>query len=66
MELTTEQRNKLREEASKGRGLKTMVFTDMVGSTRLKQELGDTEALQLMHRHHLLVRDLLATEFVLD
>ena len=60
MELTTEQRNKLREEVSKGRELKTMVFTDMVGSTRLKQELGDTEALRLMHQHHQLVRDLLA------
>lgn len=37
----------------------TLVFTDLVGSTRLKDELGNVEALQLIHGHHELVRELL-------
>jgi CHASE2 domain-containing sensor protein/class 3 adenylate cyclase len=39
--------------------LLAIVFTDMVGSTRLKQELGDTEALLRMREHHAIVRDVL-------
>src|SRR4051812_22645104 len=35
------------------------MFTDMVGSTQLKQDLGDREALALIQRHHGLVRELL-------
>ena len=37
-------------------GLLTMVFTDMVGSTKLKQDLGDSNAVSLIQRHHALVR----------
>ncbi|MBX3745399.1 MAG: CHASE2 domain-containing protein [Verrucomicrobiae bacterium] len=37
----------------------TLVFTDLVGSTRLKEELGNSEALRLILEHHRLVRDLL-------
>ncbi|HEX8680506.1 MAG TPA: protein kinase, partial [Chthoniobacterales bacterium] len=40
--------------------LLTMLFTDIVGSTGLKQELGDQAAIQFIQRHHALVRDLLA------
>lgn len=38
----------------------TMLFTDLVGSTKLKQEYGDAHAMQLVHRHHELVRSILA------
>lgn len=37
----------------------TLVFTDLVGSTRLKQELGNREAVRLILEHHALVRALL-------
>ncbi|MBI4567574.1 MAG: adenylate/guanylate cyclase domain-containing protein, partial [Planctomycetes bacterium] len=37
----------------------TMVFTDIVGSTRLKQERGDTAAVDLMAEHDEIVRRLL-------
>lgn len=40
-------------------GLVTLLFTDMVGSTKLKQELGDREAVRVMQVHHSEVRDLL-------
>jgi hypothetical protein len=40
--------------------LVTLVFTDLVGSTQLKQELGDRQALALIQRHHAVVRELLA------
>ena len=40
--------------------LLTMVFTDIVGSTRLKQELGEAEAVTLMRRHHEMLRETLA------
>lgn len=43
------------------RDIKAIVFTDMAGSTQLKQELGDAAALQLMYTHHEMVRDLLRT-----
>ncbi len=36
-----------------------MLFTDLVGSTRLKEELGNTEAVRLILEHHGLVRGLL-------
>ena len=37
----------------------TMLFTDLVGSTRLKEDLGNTEAVRLILEHHGLVRGLL-------
>jgi WD40 repeat protein/class 3 adenylate cyclase/tRNA A-37 threonylcarbamoyl transferase component Bud32 len=43
--------------------LLTMLFTDIVGSTQLKQLLGDRAAIDLIGRHHALIRDLL-TRFV--
>jgi serine/threonine protein kinase/class 3 adenylate cyclase/tetratricopeptide (TPR) repeat protein len=41
-------------------GLITILFTDIVGSTRLKQELGDQQAVFLIQRHRALVREILA------
>lgn len=38
-------------------GLVTLLFTDLVGSTRLKQSLGDREAVELIQRHHALLRE---------
>ncbi len=40
-------------------GLITIVFTDLVGSTALKQQLGDRAAAGLIQQHHGLVRELL-------
>lgn len=41
-------------------GLLTLLFTDMVGSTRLKQTLGDTDGFDRIQEHHALVRKILA------
>ena len=38
--------------------LMTMLFTDIEGSTRLKQILGDRAAIELIQRHHSLIREL--------
>ena len=40
-------------------GLVTLLFTDIVGSTKLKQALGDRDAVALMHHHHAGVREIL-------
>ena len=37
----------------------TMLFSDIVGSTRLKQELGDARSMEVLKHHHALVRQLL-------
>ncbi|MCX7052435.1 MAG: adenylate/guanylate cyclase domain-containing protein [Proteobacteria bacterium] len=37
----------------------TMVFSDIVGSTKLKQELGDARSMEVLKHHHALVRQLL-------
>jgi serine/threonine protein kinase/class 3 adenylate cyclase len=41
-------------------GLLTLLFTDLVGSTELKQRLGDMTAIRLIQWHHRVVRGLLA------
>jgi serine/threonine protein kinase/class 3 adenylate cyclase/formylglycine-generating enzyme required for sulfatase activity/dienelactone hydrolase len=41
-------------------GLVTLVFTDLVGSTRLKQTLGEREGVALIQHHHAVVRELLS------
>jgi class 3 adenylate cyclase len=41
-------------------GVLTPVFTDMMGSTRLKQELGDTGGVALIKRQQVIVREILA------
>ena len=56
-----EQRAKVEEFTRKHRiGLLTLLFTDLVGSTQLKQELGDHESVALIQRHHALVRKVLS------
>ncbi len=40
-------------------GLVTLVFTDLAGSTQLKQALGDREGVALIQNHHRGVRELL-------
>jgi class 3 adenylate cyclase/tetratricopeptide (TPR) repeat protein/tRNA A-37 threonylcarbamoyl transferase component Bud32 len=40
--------------------LLTLLFTDIVGSTRLKQTLGDREAVVVIRRHHTMIRDILS------
>ena len=42
------------------RVLATILFTDIVGSTRKAAELGDTQWRELLGRHHALIRGLLA------
>jgi len=37
----------------------TMVFSDVVGSTKLKQQYGDAQSMQVLNQHHALVRSLL-------
>jgi Adenylate and Guanylate cyclase catalytic domain len=39
--------------------LLTLLFTDIVDSTRLKQTLGDREAVAVIRRHHALIREIL-------
>ena len=57
LQLALEQRAKVEEFQRKHRiGLLTLLFTDLVGSTKLKQELGDREAVALIQRHHALVQ----------
>ena len=46
-------------ENTEQRKLAAIMFTDMVGSTQLKQDLGDREALALIQRHHAVVRKIL-------
>ncbi|MBI2948107.1 MAG: protein kinase [Verrucomicrobia bacterium] len=56
-----DQRGKIEEFRRKHRiGLLTLLFTDLVGSTQLKQTFGDQEAVALIQRHHALVREILA------
>jgi class 3 adenylate cyclase len=55
------QRSKVEQFRLKHRiGLLTLLFTDIVGSTKLKQGLGDRRAVELMQFHHQKVRDTLA------
>lgn len=56
-----ENRSKVEQFQQKHRvSLLTLLFTDLVGSTKLKQDLGDSQALTLLQRHHQLIRDILS------
>jgi WD40 repeat protein/serine/threonine protein kinase/class 3 adenylate cyclase/DNA/RNA endonuclease YhcR with UshA esterase domain len=58
---TNPHEDKLRPTAPPHRtGFQTLLFLDMVGSTRLKEELGDSAAVALIHRHHAIVREILS------
>src|ERR1043166_4405183 len=55
-----EQRSRVAEFQRKHRvGLLTLLFTDIVGSTKLKQKLGDHDAVMLIQQHHQVVRSIL-------
>jgi len=55
------QRNRVEAFRRKHRvGVLTLFFSDMVGFARLKQELGDTRAHELVEAHHAAVREILA------
>src|SRR5215471_6953035 len=56
-----EQQAKVAEFLRKHRiGLLTILFTDMCGSTQLKQDLGDVAAVLLIQKHHSIVRQVLS------
>jgi class 3 adenylate cyclase len=60
VQAALEQREQVVQFLRKHRiGLLTLLFTDIVGSTQLKHDLGDAQALLLLQRHHALVRKLL-------
>src|SRR4051812_25452571 len=60
IEQSPEQRARVEEFQRKHRvALLTLLFTDIVGSTRLKQTLGERAGLVLTERHHALLRELL-------
>src|SRR5688572_18797625 len=40
-------------------GLLTLLFTDIVGSTSIKQNLGDAEGFDRIQAHHVVVREFL-------
>lgn len=58
--LTDIHRRKVEEFRSRHRtGVLTLLFTDMVGSTELKQQLGDTLGTAIIDQHQEIVRDVL-------
>ena len=60
LQLPLEQRAKVEEFQRKHRvALLTLVFTDLVGSTQLKQRLGDSKGVQLIQRYRSSVRQIL-------
>ena len=59
--LTEEHRHAVEEFRARHKtGVLVLVFTDMVGSTALKQELGDRSGIALVNQHRQVVRDILA------
>jgi len=58
--LTGDQRRAVEEFRQRHRtGVLTLLFTDVVGSTELKQRLGDAVAVQMIQRHRSVVRETL-------
>jgi len=58
--IAIERRAKVEEFQRKHRsGLLTLLFTDIVDSTKLKQSLGDREAVPVIQRHHSVIREIL-------
>jgi class 3 adenylate cyclase len=59
-QIAIERRAKVEEFQRKHRtGLLTLLFTDIVDSTKLKQGLGDREAVPVIQRHHAVIREIL-------
>src|ERR1043166_4971138 len=60
LQIALEHRARVEEFQRKHRtGLLTLVFTDTVGSTKLKHVLGDSAAVALIQQHHATVREIL-------
>lgn len=58
---TVEHRVRVEEFTRKHRlGLLTLLLTDLVGSTKLKQDFGDRPAVNLIQRHRAVLREILA------
>jgi class 3 adenylate cyclase len=58
-EIAIKQRAKIEEFRRKHHtGLVTLLFTDIVDSTKLKRTLGDRDGVALIQEHHDLVRDM--------
>ena len=59
--IGNEQRAQVQQFQRKHRiGLLTLLFSDIVGSTKLKQHWGDREGVEMIHWHHGVVRAILA------
>jgi class 3 adenylate cyclase len=59
-QIAIERRAKVEEFQRKHRtGLLTLLFTDIVDSTKLKQTFGDREAIPVIQRHHTMIREIL-------
>jgi len=60
LQIALERRARVEEFRRKHRiGLLALLFSDIVGSTQLKQDWGDLEAVAMIQRHHALVRRIL-------
>jgi class 3 adenylate cyclase/tetratricopeptide (TPR) repeat protein len=60
-QIAIKQRAKVKEFQRKHRvGLLTLLFSDIVDSTKLKQTLGDREAVPVIQRHHAAIREILS------
>jgi class 3 adenylate cyclase len=56
-QIAIEHRAKVEEFQRKHRaGLLTLLFTDIVDSTKLKQSFGDREAVIVIQRYHAVIR----------
>ena len=59
-QIAIERRAKVEEFQRKHRtGLLTLLFTDIVDSTKLKLTFGDREAVPVIQRHHAVIREIL-------
>jgi class 3 adenylate cyclase len=59
-QIAIERRAKVEEFQRKHRtGLLTLLFTDIVDSTKLKETFGDREAVTVIQRHHAVIREIL-------
>jgi Adenylate and Guanylate cyclase catalytic domain len=59
-QIAIKRRAKVEEFQRKHRaGLLTLLFTDIVDSTKLKQTFGDREAVTMVQRHHAVIREIL-------
>src|SRR5688572_5119457 len=59
MVASSDAMNAVFESSSRNREALTIVFTDIVGSTALKQRLGDVAGIALLERHDAVLRGLL-------